>query len=85
FHVHGLFVASHGALLNGSRMLWFNRFDAAAVARRLPEATVFMGVPTLYTRLLQEPVLDCCRMRLFISGSAPLLIETWQAWRERTG
>uniref|UniRef100_UPI0013DA8D0C AMP-binding protein n=1 Tax=Serratia marcescens TaxID=615 RepID=UPI0013DA8D0C len=58
FHVHGLFVASHGALLNGSRMLWFNRFAAAAVARRLPEATVFMGVPTLYTRLLQEPVLD---------------------------
>ncbi|RTL23751.1 MAG: malonyl-CoA synthase [Burkholderiales bacterium] len=85
FHVHGLFVASHGALLNGSRMLWFNRFDAAAVARRLPEATVFMGVPTLYTRLLQEPALDCRRMRLFISGSAPLLIETWQAWRERTG
>ncbi|TNY03470.1 hypothetical protein EW661_23450, partial [Escherichia coli] len=51
----------------------WHRFDAAAVARRLPEATVFMGVPTLYTRLLQEPVLDCRRMRLFISGSAPLL------------
>ncbi|MBV8036436.1 malonyl-CoA synthase [Roseateles sp.] len=85
FHVHGLFVASHGALLNGSRMLWFNRFDAAAVARRLPEASVFMGVPTLYVRLLQEKALDCGRMRLFISGSAPLLIETWRDWQARTG
>lgn len=85
FHVHGLFVASHGALLNGSRLLWFNKFDAAAVARRLPEATVFMGVPTLYVRLLQERTLDCGRMRLFISGSAPLLIETWREWQVRTG
>jgi malonyl-CoA/methylmalonyl-CoA synthetase len=88
FHVHGLFVASHGALLNGSRMLWFNKFDAAAVARRLPEATVFMGVPTLYTRLLHERTLTrdtCAGMRLFISGSAPLLAETWMAWFERTG
>ena len=55
FHVHGLFVASHGALLNGSRMIWFNRFDARAVVARLPEATVFMGVPTLYVRMLAEP------------------------------
>ena len=85
FHVHGLFVASHGALLNGSRMLWFNRFDAHAVARLLPEASVFMGVPTLYTRLLHEPTLDCGHMRLFISGSAPLLIETWSDWQARTG
>ncbi len=88
FHVHGLFVASHGALLNGSRMIWFGRFDARAVAARLPEATVFMGVPTLYVRLLAEPGLtrEACRhMRLFISGSAPLLVETFNAWRERTG
>ncbi|WP_457420547.1 malonate--CoA ligase [Roseateles sp. P5_E7] len=85
FHVHGLFVASHGALLNGSRMLWFNRFDATAVARRLPEATVFMGVPTLYVRLLQEKALDTKNIRLFISGSAPLLIETWRDWQARTG
>ncbi len=88
FHVHGLFVASHAALLNGSRMLWFNRFEPAAVLRRLPEATVFMGVPTLYTRLLAEPGLTpaaCAGMRLFISGSAPLLDTTWQAWAERTG
>ena len=85
FHVHGLFVASHGALLNGSRMLWFNKFDATAVARRLPEATVFMGVPTLYVRLLQEKVLETRNVRLFISGSAPLLIETWRDWQARTG
>ena len=88
FHVHGLFVASHGALLNGSRMIWFSRFDARAVVARLPEATVFMGVPTLYVRMLAEPGLtrEACRhMRLFISGSAPLLIETFNALRERTG
>jgi malonyl-CoA/methylmalonyl-CoA synthetase len=85
FHVHGLFVASHGALLNGSKMLWFNKFEAGAVARRLPEATVFMGVPTLYVRLLQEKTLDTRHIRLFISGSAPLLIETWREWQARTG
>ena len=88
FHVHGLFVASHGALLNGSKMIWFSRFDAAAVAARLPEATVLMGVPTLYGRLLAEGGLtrDACRsMRLFVSGSAPLLVETFDAWRTRTG
>ena len=87
FHVHGLFVASHGALLNGSRMIWFAKFDPAAVTRRLPEATVFMGVPTLYVRLLAEAGFsrDTCRnMRLFISGSAPLLIETFNEFRERT-
>ncbi len=88
FHVHGLFVASHGALLNGSKMIWFNRFDPRAVAERLPEATVFMGVPTLYVRLLAEPgfTAQACRnMRLFISGSAPLLIDTFEAFRARSG
>jgi malonyl-CoA/methylmalonyl-CoA synthetase len=88
FHVHGLFVATHGALLNGSRMLWLSKFDPAAVVARLPRATVFMGVPTLYVRLLQEPSLtpEACRhMRLFISGSAPLLIETFRDWQTRTG
>jgi malonyl-CoA/methylmalonyl-CoA synthetase len=88
FHVHGLFVASHGALLNGSRMIWFSKFDPKAVLARLPEATVFMGVPTLYVRLLGEPVLDrqaCRNMRLFVSGSAPLLIETFTDWQQRTG
>jgi malonyl-CoA/methylmalonyl-CoA synthetase len=88
FHVHGLFVASHGALLNGSKMIWFGRFDPRAVIARLPEATVFMGVPTLYVRMLAEPTLThqaCAQMRLFISGSAPLLVETFDAWTERTG
>ena len=88
FHVHGLFVASHGALLNGSRMIWFSRFDPKAVLARLREATVFMGVPTLYVRLLADPGLDhaaCANMRLFVSGSAPLLIETFTEWQQRTG
>jgi len=88
FHVHGLFVASHGALLAGAKMIWFGRFDARKVVERLPEATVFMGVPTLYVRLLAEPGLSrqaCAHMRLFIAGSAPLLIETFNEWRARTG
>ncbi len=88
FHVHGLFVALHGALLNGSKMLWFGRFDPKLVLHKLPEATVFMGVPTLYVRLLQEAGLNreaTRRMRLFISGSAPMLIETFRSWQERTG
>ena len=88
FHVHGLFVALHGALLNGSKMLWFGKFDPKAVVARLPDATVFMGVPTLYVRMLAEPGLDkaaCRNMRLFVAGSAPLLIETFTAWQQRTG
>jgi malonyl-CoA/methylmalonyl-CoA synthetase len=88
FHVHGLFVAIHGALLSGSRMIWFGRFDPKASVARLREATVFMGVPTLYVRMLAEPALtreQCAGMRLFVSGSAPLLVETFDAWRERTG
>jgi len=88
FHVHGLFVAIHGALLNGSTMLWMTKFDPKGVLERLPRATVFMGVPTLYTRLLQEPALNhvaCASMRLFISGSAPLRPETFNDWHRRTG
>jgi len=88
FHVHGLFVAIHGALISGSKMIWLNKFDPKRVVARLPEATVFMGVPTLYVRMLAEPGLtreSCGGMRLFIAGSAPLLIETFDAWRERTG
>jgi malonyl-CoA/methylmalonyl-CoA synthetase len=88
FHVHGLFVASHGALLSGSRMLWLSKFDARTVVEWLPRATVFMGVPTLYVRLLQETGLTrqaCSRMRLFLAGSAPLLIETFRDWQQRTG
>jgi len=88
FHIHGLFVASHGALLNGSKMIWLDRFEPHRVLAQLPRATVFMGVPTLYVRLLGEPGLTpqaCRTMRLFISGSAPLREETFIAWRERTG
>ena len=87
FHVHGLFVAIHGALINGSKMIWLSKFDPKKVIEKLPQATVFMGVPTLYVRLLAEPGLtaDACRgMRLFIAGSAPLLIETFREWQERT-
>jgi malonyl-CoA/methylmalonyl-CoA synthetase len=88
FHVHGLFVAIHGALLNGSKMLWHGKFDAKRVIADLPRATIFMGVPTLYVRMLTEAALtpeQAAHMRLFISGSAPLLIETFNDWRTRTG
>ncbi len=88
FHVHGLFVAVHGALLNGSKMIWFSKFDPRAVIARMSEATVFMGVPTLCVRLLAEPAFNaevCRTMRLFISGSAPLLAETFRQFSERTG
>lgn len=88
FHVHGLFVAIHGALINGSPLLWMARFDPKTAIGWFPRATVFMGVPTLYVRMLAEPGLtpEAARhMRLFISGSAPLLIDTFQAWQQRTG
>ena len=88
FHVHGLFVAIHGALLNGSKMIWLAKFDPKAVIAALPRATVFMGVPTLYVRMLAEPGLTretASHMRLFIAGSAPLLFETFKEWQDRTG
>ena len=88
FHVHGLFVAIHGALLNGSKMIWMAKFDPKTVIARLPDATVFMGVPTLYVRMLGEAALtrqQAAHMRLFIAGSAPLLIETFKEWQDRTG
>ncbi|MCB1878678.1 MAG: malonyl-CoA synthase [Gammaproteobacteria bacterium] len=88
FHVHGLFVAIHCALLNGSPMLFLPKFDAGAILQRIPRATVLMGVPTFYTRLLERPELNrdlCANMRLFISGSAPLLAETFNEFEQRTG
>ena len=88
YHVHGLFVACHCALLSGSRMLWLAKFDARRVVGLLSHASVMMGVPTFYTRLLAEPGFDastCRSTRLFISGSAPLLPETFTAFQERTG
>lgn len=88
FHVHGLFVATNTALLSGAEMIFLPRFDADEVAARLPEATVMMGVPTFYVRLLERAdfTADACRsMRLFISGSAPLHTDTFTAFEERTG
>ncbi len=88
FHVHGLFVAIHGALINGSKMIWLSKFDPKLAISKFPEATVFMGVPTLYVRMLAEPSLtkaQAAHMRLFISGSAPLLIETFTEWQRCTG
>lgn len=88
FHAHGLFVACHCALLSGARMIWLGKFDRDRVLAELPRATVFMGVPTFYTRLLSGGGLDAeavRNMRLFTSGSAPLLTETFEAFRERTG
>jgi malonyl-CoA/methylmalonyl-CoA synthetase len=87
FHVHGLFVAIHGALINGSTMLWLNRFDPRQVVALMHRATVFMGVPTLYVRMLAEPSLTreaTSNMRLFIAGSAPLLKETFEEWQAKT-
>lgn len=88
FHVHGLFVALHCALLGGSPMIFLQRFDAARAAAALPHATVMMGVPTFYTRLLEQAEVNrelCRGVRLFISGSAPLTEQTFAAWEERTG
>jgi len=88
FHVHGLFVAIHGALINGSKMIWMAKYDPKAVIAAMPRATVFMGVPTLYVRLLAEAGLTkeaTKHMRLFVAGSAPLLIETFKEWQDRTG
>ncbi len=88
FHVHGLFVALHGALMNGSKCLWLSKFDADAIVRWLPRATVMMGVPTFYVRLAADARVTRSlvrTMRLFISGSAPLLSETFVSFQQRTG
>ena len=88
FHVHGLFVACHTALLNGSKMIFHAKFDAKAAIAALPRATVFMGVPTMYVRLLADASFSrqtCANIRLFVSGSAPLLAETFHEFLERTG
>ena len=88
FHVHGLFVAIHSALLSGAPMLWLPRFEEDAVLAALPRATVMMGVPTFYTRLLADPRFTAeiaAHMRLFISGSAPLLESAFDAFEARTG
>ncbi|MGB3811078.1 MAG: malonyl-CoA synthase [Parvibaculum sp.] len=88
FHAHGLFVACHTTLLAGARMIWMSKFDRSEILRQLPRATVFMGVPTFYTRLLAGDDFDAKlvgHMRLFTSGSAPLLAETFDEFKSRTG
>jgi malonyl-CoA/methylmalonyl-CoA synthetase len=87
YHTHGLFVACNVSLLSRGAMIWLPQFDAAEVMRLLPQATAMMGVPTFYTRLLADPDLtrdSTAHMRLFVSGSAPLLAETHAAFAERT-
>lgn len=88
FHVHGLFAAINTVLASGSRLILMPKFGAAEVLAHLPEATVYMGVPTHYTRLLQEPGLNLRTtqaMRLFVCGSAPLLAQTHREFERRTG
>ena len=88
FHIHGLFAAINTVLASGSSLLLLPKFDAESILRQLPRATVFMGVPTHYTRLLQLPGLTreaAAGMRLFVSGSAPLLSDTHQEFLQRTG
>ncbi|MGE3871989.1 MAG: malonyl-CoA synthase [Parvibaculaceae bacterium] len=88
YHTHGLFTATNTLLLSGGTMLFRQKFDADDAMHLMPEATTMMGVPTFYTRLLQHRELTreaTAHMRLFISGSAPLLADTHREFRERTG
>ncbi|HSI41254.1 MAG TPA: malonyl-CoA synthase [Xanthobacteraceae bacterium] len=88
FHTHGLFVATNVTLFAGGSLLFLPRFDLDAVFAALPRATCLMGVPTFYVRLLQDPRLSeqaTAHMRLFVSGSAPLLAETHRDFEARTG
>ena len=88
FHTHGLFVATNVALLTGGSMILLPKFDTDALLDALPMATAMMGVPTFYTRLLADDRFTaetCSNMRLFVSGSAPLLAETHRAFEARTG
>ena len=88
FHVHGLFVALHCAMLGGSTVEFLPRFDTEAICEAIPRATVMMGVPTFYGRLLSEPSFDrtlCGHMRLFVSGSAPLPENVFGAFERHTG
>jgi malonyl-CoA/methylmalonyl-CoA synthetase len=88
FHVHGLFIALHCAMLKATPMIFLPGFDASKVIEALPRATVMMGVPTFYSRLLGQEGLTaelCSHMRLFICGSAPLTSQTFDAFEAKTG
>ncbi|MGJ8556070.1 MAG: malonate--CoA ligase [Sulfitobacter geojensis] len=87
FHTHGLFVATNITLLAGSSCIFMSKFDADDILGYMPDATVLMGVPTFYVRLLETEGLGkaSVNMRLFVSGSAPLLAETHDRWRDVTG
>jgi malonyl-CoA/methylmalonyl-CoA synthetase len=88
YHTHGLFVASNVTLFARASMIFLNKFDPELIIALMARATVMMGVPTFYTRLLQSPALNkesCSHMRLFVSGSAPLLADTHREWFARTG
>ena len=87
FHTHGLFVATNCVLMSSSSMIFLNKFDVDTIVECMPKASVLMGVPTFYQRLLHHPDLSSASksMRLFISGSAPLLEDTHHKWREQTG
>ena len=88
YHVHGLFVATNVMLLAGGQMIFMSGFDSDKVIDAMAAATTLMGVPTFYTRLLGNPRLDedaTRGMRLFISGSAPLLASTHEAFEQKTG
>ncbi len=88
FHTHGLFVATNVVVLSGGAMIFLPKFDPDATLRHLPQATSMMGVPTFYTRLLADPRLTrdlVSGVRLFVSGSAPLLPDTHRDWQARTG
>ena len=88
FHTHGLFVATNIALVSGCSMIFLPRFDLDEIIHQLPKATTMMGVPTFYTRLLDDPRFTRelgSHMRLFVSGSAPLLAETHVQFEDRTG
>src|ERR1700760_4315181 len=88
YHTHGLFVASNVTLFARASMIFLRKFDPELIIKLMARATVMMGVPTFYTRLLQSPALNkdaTKHMRLFISGSAPLLADTHREWSARTG
>lgn len=88
FHTHGLFVATNVSLFSGASTVFLPKFDPEAILTAMPQATAMMGVPTFYTRLLDDPRLTpdlASNMRLFISGSAPMLVDTHEKWLDRTG